>query len=70
MALPHANADATPARRRACPVQASDAALWADLDRQALCINVLPWPESYMIYTSGSSWQPKGVGISHGALAN
>ncbi|MFH7376105.1 AMP-binding protein, partial [Pseudomonas syringae pv. tagetis] len=39
-------------------------------DSQALWIQVLPGQPAYIIYTSGSSVQPKGVVISHGALAN
>src|SRR6185312_14765679 len=31
---------------------------------------VLPGNLAYVIYTSGSTGVPKGVGVSHGALAN
>ncbi|RMV71106.1 Pyoverdine sidechain peptide synthetase IV, D-Asp-L-Ser component, partial [Pseudomonas caricapapayae] len=68
--LVHANADDKAARLGVCPVLAFDAALWADLDSQALGIQVLPGQPAYIIYTSGSTGQPKGVVISHGALAN
>ncbi|WP_054988752.1 non-ribosomal peptide synthetase, partial [Pseudomonas syringae group genomosp. 7] len=68
--LVHANGDDKAARLGVCPVLAFDAALWADLDSQALGIQVLPGQPAYIIYTSGSTGQPKGVVITHGALAN
>lgn len=53
------------------PALALDAtADWRQASAEALDVMVLPAQAAYLIYTSGTTGRPKGVVVSHGAIAN
>lgn len=47
-----------------------DAADWRQASAETLEVEVLPDQAAYLIYTSGTTGRPKGVVVSHGAIAN
>ncbi|TBU87902.1 non-ribosomal peptide synthetase [Pseudomonas dryadis] len=68
--LIHAADEPKVAQLSGCPTLAYDVQRWSSFGTEPLAVTVHPLQAAYTIYTSGSTGQPKGVVVSHQALAN